>query len=180
MFQCKGRGFVLPAVLVFLQLFSWLSVSSLMMVSMDIKSQVHQWQKQEYLMQTHLILEHLEDELSAGIVTCLISHYTAAEMAKKPLAWWQAHTCHGYFQKVSYYYAVESLGMDVCGIVSEKNNEQKRIANYYRIRLLSLPDKQKNTQLRLQSTLVVGANAAASCQGEEHPVTLGRQTYLGS
>lgn len=171
------RGFILLAVLVFLHIFSLIGLLSFINVSTEIKSNVHQEQKNELMRMAKQILNSLEKQVAAGVVTCVIPLMAAAEMSKKPFSWWQFNTCHGNLLKIRYYYGIELLGNDACGLISQNHDNQNLIANFYRISLLVLPEKTNNTKIRLQSTMATSLKSRFPCQGNRHRVVLGRQMW---
>ncbi len=173
--KLSSQGFVFLTVLVFLQILSLLGLSSLMNISTLSRSFIHDWQKTEFLMIADKVLRTLEENVKADGSLCLIPRTSSDALVKKPLSWWRTHTCHGNLHQIRYYYAVESLGADPCGIVSQNDDNDKLVAHYYRLTLLALTNNKNDASMHLQSTMVTSTVATTKCIGKSHQVLLGRQ-----
>lgn len=172
-----SNGFVLVTVLVFLQVFSLMSLYSLMYASATMKGNDHLWYGYIYRVKSNKILHRLESSAMTDMQACIIPVTPATVLALNPTAWWQLNTCSDNVDGIRYYYAVESLGGDPCGIMGKSNNNQLLTAEYYRITLCALPDKLKGAKFLLQSIIALPAVNAARCQRNLHLVKPGRQFW---
>ena len=169
------NGFTLVIVLLFLQLFSLLGWTLLTSTSMTIKVNAHRWQHQENVYWANQILTELELDLLLMLPDCRVPITPWAMLTREPFTWWQQHGCSGNLNEIRYYYVVEWLDKDPCGVIDKDEKNQGLIANYYRITLLVSPKKMKAATILFQSTVAKGAHDTSSCRGQLHNVTLGRQ-----
>ncbi len=164
------RGFVFISILIFLQIFSLLSMYELLAAANMMKRIGEQEQHEKYVLTADQCLKELEAGMPHSIPACIIQTIPSAELARKPLTWWQQHTCHANSHQIQYYYAIEALGRDDCGMVDDSS-----VANYYRNTIYLLANKLKHAHIVLQSTIVLADHANSSCQRIAHHVKLGRQ-----
>ncbi len=170
------RGYIFFIVIVFLQIFSLVSLYSLEEIRNNIKSSAHYWQGYQYRLLVKNELQQLEMRIIQS-ASCVISHVSAIDLKKRSLTWWQANTCHDIVNGIRYYYAVEALDEDECAIAETSGNQSSLIAQYFRISLLALPHKLKGAGYLLQSTVVKPVVSAKVCSGQTHHVTAGRQMW---
>jgi len=171
------RGFVLLTVLVFLQIFSLISLYSLTTVSAMMKSNDHLWQSDHTRLKSHAILQRLESTLTRDISACSIPLTPATVLAKKSLVWWQLHACHGKVNHIEYYYTIESLGNDPCAIIEMRDGNPSMMATYYRMTLYALPYPLKSAHFVLQTTVALSTAHMATCEQKVHLIKQGRQGF---
>lgn len=175
--RLSSSGFVLVTVLLFLQVFSLISLYGLMYASTTMKRNDHLWYGYNDRLKSNQFLQKLESGVVLDPAACNIPVTPSPVLARKPISWWQLHTCSANADGIRYYYAVESLGDDPCGVTEKGNRNQWLIANYYRITLFMLPDKLKGAKYLLQSTIALSGVQALACEGNLHRVKPGRQTW---
>ena len=170
-----SKGFVLFTVLIFLQLFSLISLQGITAISMNIKSCRDLWQRNRHRQEINHLLHRLEFHLLSEKerVACLISTTLPEELAQKPISWWQQFSCSGIFLEKRYYYVVEALGKDSCAAIKYDTNHIV-IAEYYRITLLFLQGQANDQVALFQSTVAKAGDEIASCY-PSHAVKPGRQ-----
>lgn len=171
------HGFVLLIVLVFLQLFSLLGLYGLTTASITTRTNRHLWQRDRDLLVSKKLLHDIENQLSADSLTCVIQRLSRSVLARKPISWWQQNACSGNLIEMRYYYVMETLGNDPCGVLGKDDNNQAVIPKYYRITLYVLPDKMRRAKLILQSTMAKQSEERSICSGTPHQVELGRQMW---
>lgn len=171
----RSNGFVLFTVLIFMQLFSLMSIYGLTTAAIALKINQHRWLRDQYSSAANQILHDLENNLLRDESICMIPVLSAAWIAKQSLVWWQQHACSGNFGEMRYYYAVEWLGKNDCGVISKIDNNQWLTANYYRITLFLLPNRFPGSKLILQSTIAKPSANIPSCPGKTYSVIIGRQ-----
>lgn len=166
------KGFILFVVLIFLQLFSLLSLWGMMDIAQVAKKNYHQWQGDHYL----LIAYHLMSQLAqtTNIPLCMIPLSSIIHLEKQSHTWWKQHACRNIFNDVPYFYVVESLGQDECSVAKNASN-QPVVVTYYRLTLLIMPIRFKHSKIMLQSTITNLTDQISTCQKEKHWVKLGIQ-----
>jgi len=170
------NGFIFLAMLIFLQLFTSLSVYGLMRISGTLQRDQHLWQRESNVISGQRILRNIEKNIASGSVACIIPITPAEQLIKKSELWWYLHACSHSVGEIHYYYAVELLGEDTCGFVMNHTN-QTIIADYNRITLYLLSDKLGGGKLILQSTITIPLKQTTPCHGKIHGVGLGRQMW---
>ncbi len=168
------KGFVLFSALLFLLIFSLLSLYSLSAVTLSTKANRDAYQAMQVKLQADHALTLAETEFRYGISYCLIEVTSLAKLAKLSQTEWQQRGCTGHLQAINYYYVVESLGIDPCGVVHKNNN--LFAADYYRITLLA-ESADLIYKTLLQSTLVLASHQKPACQQVERQVKIGRQSW---
>src|ERR1700722_20385475 len=124
------KGYILFIVLIFLQIFSLLGLFGLNSSLLVLKANSEVWERDKLFLHAQSILHVLEERALIHGPSCLVPLMPANLIAKKSLAWWQQHACHG----MNYYYVTEPLGINPCAIVAENSNGTQ----YYRITLMDL------------------------------------------
>lgn len=170
-------GFVLITVLIFIQILSLTSLYGFMLAKANMRSNDHLWQGYQYRLQGHKFLQQREAKIGQERVRCAINIVPAPILAQQSIEWWQLNTCSANVAGISYYYAVEFLGDDPCGVIGTNDNKQLLIASYYRISLYLVPDKLKGAKYLLQSTVALPVLQTIICQNKLHAVKSGRQMW---
>lgn len=165
-------GFVLIIVLIFMQILSLLSWYTVENVLLEIKTTRNFIKQQRLLNQAELFLDQIEQEVLVQLPSCQIPPMNPEAYKSQSIAWWQSVSCAGNFQRFQYYYVIESLGADPCAYLAH----DKSWADYYRITLfVSTESIQSN--VFLQSTVVLPIQYAQQCNEKQHAVQLGRQSW---
>lgn len=173
--RTTSQGFILFAVLTFLQLFSLLGLLALMQAANAIKTIQHLWQGDLLVLESEQYLSQLELRFSYSS-PCLIPVTPAVSLAHKPLAWWQQNACQDKVNHIAYYAVIESLGKDPCAVI-QKSDNQLITADFYRITLLAKPDVLRGSKVVLQSVIARPVVEVSPCQTGLHLITLGRQRW---
>jgi len=171
------QGFIFNTVLVFLSLFSLTSLYTFMHISESMKRHERFWVNYHYRIRANQILKKIEQEQLQGRERCIIPNFHVTELSAQSLSWWELNTCSANVNEFRYYYAVELLGEDVCGII-KKNVHQLFTAKYERVTLYAIPDKVANAKYMIQSTVAIPNHKIDSpCNNAYHPVYEGRQSW---
>lgn len=171
------QGFILLPVLIFFQLCAIVSLHDLFTVFFWRKSNLIIWEKHQYEGRIKAILQTIETKLMfTQLPPCLIDPKEGVDSLGKSLSWWEAFSCSGNFGQIRYYYVVEFLDADACGVVNGTPN-QNLTAFYYRITLYAIPPVPKGAKRFLESIIVKGEKNLATCSGKLHRVQAGRQMY---
>jgi hypothetical protein len=141
-FNISAQGYVLLAVLVFLQIFSLLGLFALTQANLVLKTNASHWLATGYRQTTISVLAEVEARVMRDPSACVMPLTAAADVAVKSESWWQQNACMISAQGAIYRYVVESLGQDLCGVF-ESNDNRLMHAENYRITLFALP--QNNT-----------------------------------
>lgn len=173
----RVRGFVLFSTLVFLQIFSLMSVFGLMRVSESLKASDAFLQRERLVGVSRGILTQIEQRVESRQPVCMIPRTSAVLLAAMPLNWWKTHTCSGNFGMIRYYYAVELEDLDVCAHSDKSINNQMLAIQYYRLTLLVLSGLRDETRYYLQSTIALEGNQRVSCSSGLRQIRLGRQMW---
>jgi hypothetical protein len=132
------NGFILLIVMVFLLIFSALSLYGLTHAATTIKMMRREEALQIATGQAKKILRQVEN---TELELCQIPVTAAYELTNKTMAWWEKAACWGEVKRLKYYYVMEVLDKIAC-------------ANYQRITLFALPASVKDATIVLQSTVV--------------------------
>lgn len=165
-------GFVLFIVLIFLQIFSLISLYSLTMIESTMKSGNHLWQGYIFRQKSESFLHKLENSVLQN-KKCIIPVTAAIVLKNKTMQWWQLNTCHDNVNEIQYYFVVEALGEDDCSIM----DLQKTTAQYYRITLSAKSRQFDGSRYILQSTIAEPSSNIANCDIKPHLVKQGRQSW---
>ncbi|MBX3709257.1 MAG: hypothetical protein KIT56_07505 [Gammaproteobacteria bacterium] len=172
-----SSGMVLITVLVFLQIFSLLSLYSLTYLSQSMKRYSHQWQSHLYQRTSNKILRQLEDVSMVTSTRCRIPMIPSTELKIKDATWWQSHACSGNLGEIRYHYAVEFLGIDPCGMIVKSHHAQSSISKYYRITLYLLPEAFHGKFIMQSTVALPEEGTTVLCQDKLHRVQQGRQMW---
>lgn len=181
----SSKGLVLLTALVFLQILSLLGLSMLDSAKIALKIVRTTWQKDEQRSLALDMLGRIEHRLEQSRKLCLVPASSAAKLAQRPLSWWQGVSCRDKVGETEYYYVVEPLGSDACGVVGNAADGQPNIMlDYYRFTLLAVHSDLKTM---VQSTIASRRNGPPTvqfqqgdgqgCLGRRHDVILGRQMW---
>jgi hypothetical protein len=166
-------GFILFIVLVFLQIFSLISLYSLTMIESTMKSGNHLWQGYIFRQKSESYLHKLETYILQKN-NCIIPITPAVVLKNKSSQWWQLNTCHENVNEIQYYFVVEVLGEDDCAIIESSQNIN---AQYYRITLNAKSSQLSNSHYILQSTIALPSSNIANCDIKPHLIKQGRQSF---
>jgi hypothetical protein len=172
-----SSGFIFVTVLIFLNLFSLLSIYSFMQLSEALKKNDHFFQNKRDSIEIYKILKLIETQRVQGIGGCIIPITPAMELAMKPISWWQLNTCSDNVSGIRYYYAVELLGNANCAFIKKVINNQLISVKYERITLYALADKITGAKYRIQSTIAIPNDEISSCNTKPRWVHEGRQMW---
>ena len=173
MMQKSSQGWIFLIVLFFLHLFSFMSLYSLTILSLTFKMNHHIWQQQMELMDANHILSHLESRLLVEDAHCVLPFIPSREVQKKSISWWKQSTCHDNLGGSEYFYFIEHVGNDACGLIEKLNGNQVMAADYYRITLALFRFKK----ILLQSTFAKSQRVEFSGHDEVHKIIVGRQMW---
>jgi len=177
MIKYASYGYVLISVLVFIQVFSIISMFALVYVFDSIKRNNHQWIGYVYRLKGHEILRQLETKIESDQAICLLPTIPAPLLAHKPISWWKLHTCSDNVSQIRYYYAIEFLGNDPCGEMGKNVMNQPLMARFYRITLYLPPDTLQGAKYIIQSSVALPAVQTSVCKGKLHTINPGRQAW---
>ena len=164
-------------MLVFLQIFSLMSLYGLMTAGSTIKRYRQRWQHEHQFLLTKQRLRHIEKYWVTTAPSCQIPVILATSIAKKPISWWQQYACSDKLNRLNYYFVVEVIDKEPCGVLEKKLFNQIVTVEYRRITLLSLSNETNGIRILLQSTIATLMDSASPCQGKPHRVILGRQGW---
>jgi len=169
----KQTGFILIVVLLFLQAFSLLSLSSLANSNMMLKMVRQRVQKENMASTMESHLKRIEQQLLVNQVsTCIKTQTFYTSLLHADFAWWQNHACGDHQQPFQFFYVIETVGQEACTVT-----DQSGVADYYRITLVSF---LKNTTERsgfMQTLVVKNSQALEPCYATLHHVSVGRQWW---
>jgi hypothetical protein len=165
----KEKGMVLILVLLFMQIFAWLSLSMLENHIISVKMSRTLWQKHQTFIKAENILKQIENEVLQDTLNCVIpvTHYDI--LLSKSLDWWNEFGCGGIQEKFQYSYVLEKLASS-CTLLSSE------VALHIRI-TLRIQNLTNQTKEILQSTLVKIDNATQNCQGMPQDYIAGRRQW---
>lgn len=164
----QQKGYVLLAILVFMQIYALLGLYGLESTMTTLKMNSRLLQRKQDAQLAKLALNDIANKNFND--KCFIS--AGNIMQKKSLEWWQQWGCNGNLAGFEYYYVIEALGNDPCALIDQN---QLISADYYRITLVSF--SKNYSKLILQSIEVKPSNTQNLCMGEMHMVIEGRQHW---
>lgn len=164
-------GFILPIVLLFLQLFSMLGLFGLQQILYGTQFIALHQRKMQVLNSINEILTQIEQ--MPYDQSCLLE--TTLDFTKQPFNWWQAHACYGRHTDISFYYCVENLGQDPCAVQADNRNI---VANYFRYTVYVIVESAINSKLIIQSTYAKPSELTSICKGKSRLALFGRQMWL--
>jgi hypothetical protein len=168
--QTKNKGFFLITILIYLMIFSLISLYHLTAISAMMKSNNHLLEAATDHYRNLQILKKLESNFINNISTCSIPITPAATLANKPDSFWLTHACHDYVDRRHAYYTIEALGENACALIEHTSF----IASYYRLTLF-LKDDLNGVRYLIQSTIVRSVAPTIACQQNTHIVKPGPQ-----
>lgn len=160
------RGFVLVAVLVFLQILS--------LVVIDVLAGTG-WMRRE--LTAAFVLTDMDGQavkvlLELGLredLNCLIEPVASHRLVGYEKSWWDAHACagtNGENGKYEYYFIKELLSVDKCRSIKNQYN-QGEAPGTYRETLLYLSTLTNNMRVIRQVVLTAPSGVAPDC---DHPI----------
>lgn len=170
--MCTQRGFVLFAVLIFMQIYALLGMAALLSVRLADKTTQAMDVRHQMQLQANAILHGVEQSLLLSQPGCIMEPMPIAQLLHEPPSWWAENACQSGDEDTPTYYTVEKLALDTCASV-QNNQNQPVAAQYYRITLSTFYGKAD--KILLQSTVVVPAVQVVECAEQAHKVQGGRQ-----
>lgn len=155
----RHKGYVLLAMLVFLQLCLLLSCNALRQTAAMTRINHEYMARVEALEAARIAMGHLVNNINAS---CRIPLAMPNVLMKEPLSWWQQNACTGNSIGYPYYYMIESLGEDECAH-----------AGFYRITVLL-----QKPRVMLQGTVAVVSHPPKPCLGQVYLMKPGIQSQL--
>lgn len=170
------KGYVLLIVLVFLQIFSLVALFALTQAAQLLRRENARWQSDEYARQANKWMARV---IAGGAIdsgACAIPITPVSILANRPVSWWRVNTCSANLSKISYYYAIESIGSDACAIIWHSPENQTQVAYYYRVSILMEPgDGVARANWLIQDTVIKPVDREKECDQETHVVYAGQQ-----
>lgn len=152
----KQLGYILIAVLLFLQIISAIGIFLLSSAGRELKIIQVQRQYNQNQVISDNILKMIESQVLLGMTACQIQKIDSVRLANLSNNWWKNHACNGEWQGRRYYYVVEVLGQYPCIHI----HTGPMIAEYLRISLRLVSEQIK----MIQSTLVKPVTSQEICQ----------------
>lgn len=162
------QGFILPMVLIFMQIFSLLSVygmenslTTMQLIQLSMTSESD----------SHLAAQILKQlsQLDSG-TSCLVQ--ANLNLHHQTLAWWQGNACKASMDERNYYYVLQHLGIDACAKIQDAN------ADYYRLTVYLMTTSRLTSRLLVQNTYIKPVHTIDICTGDSHPVLAGQQMWV--
>ena len=142
----SSQGFIFLMVVIFIQVYSILSLLSLENGLVAEKMNVEAEARQHLLNEGQLIIGKIEAELTQELPSCFIKRETSAQLKEEPLAWWSQHACLSKGRQADYYYVLELL-------------DEAESRSYYRISLLLVDLISASSKLLLQRDVLIKVRA---------------------
>jgi Tfp pilus assembly protein PilX len=161
------RGMALISVLLFLLIFSLLSLTAMENNILERKIHYASWRKLQMVSAAHEIMGHISQQLPSQ---CMIKPTPVSQLLAQTFTTWQQSSCVGNMQGFLYYYVIEPLGSDACAQLINVN------ADYYRITLLLVDAQHITAKTILQYTVARPALTRQVCKSTIRLITGGVQT----
>ena len=170
------HGFVLFSVLIMMQMMIIL-FSMMVLSNGGLLKQTAQYYRMEWIFfAARKWMLSLATDLPSQYDQCLIRLPVNQRLQNQSRQWWQEHACHHREPGQNYYYVIESLGQDVCGLVSVDDNT--RVADYYRLTVNLFDWSGEQSLMLLQHVYAVAAHRMKDCESQAHSVKSGLQSGL--
>ncbi len=166
----KMQGYIMVAILLFLQIFTLLGLYALESSRIAIKTNNEAIENNQISELINQVLKKIESNAEIYTPSCIINDATMDEIKSKPLSWWEQVSCAGNFQSIQYYYVVELLGKDACAQLHDA------VAEYERITLFTITEKK---EARLQQSTIIKPviDTSTHCEQTVRQVVAGRQSW---
>lgn len=161
-------GYVLVIVLVFIHIFSMISLHELSRLKDQTIYTRKVWQISVDNILSEYILGAVEKKLANEKNTCMISQRSSAEMKRQDRHWWKKVGCTATINNVSYHYVIERLMHDACARIT---NMKQTGMTYYRINVL------RNQSPSIIQIVTAIAEHREICVEELHHRMQGRQSW---
>ena len=169
--KSSQQGFALILVLIFLEIFSLLSITALQSNILAARMTHNQWHKNTLIYAANQQLTSLASQSS---FSCLMQPIPTQKLIQRPLSVWQQSSCTGNLSAFTYYYVVETLGNDSCAHII--NTAINTTVNYYRITLLLIDSLHPAIKTLLQATTVTPGTGGNVCHAVMREIMNGQQT----
>lgn len=166
----RKKGVILLTVLLFISLFSLMSLYTLNMAALSHKNNRYDWEKMSMLIKAERLMSKIEIQ---SLSQCRLEPKITA--SNKPFSWWKKWGCVDKSADLECYHLVQALGPDHCAYIKPIDN-QMMIAEYYRITLLCWTGDIQDLKLLLQSTVIKAGKSSRVCSSISRRVSVGRQT----
>ena len=171
-------GFALIIVLLFLEIFSILSLYALENIVLEKRLADQFWRKHLMVMDAQTLLETLEKQISDN-TSCLIPVSGVLELLAQTMPWWREVSCAGNFHLLQYYYVIEDLSRNTCSYIEqvEEGSVKKVRAGYFRLTLYLVNPLSVKERVMLQSVVVVPVKVDEPCNGDMNLTIHGRKSW---
>lgn len=169
--QKVNQGFVLFAVLIFMQIYALIGIAALLSVRLaDHTTQAIEFR---YIVQgqAETILQQVEAGLAHTEFGCRIDSLSNNQLLHFPTEWWEENGCRSRIYS-SMYYVIDKREIDHCAAMQNAQG-QLVAAQYYRV-TLHVPYGKLN-HLILQSSVAFPSVEAVQCNDQPHHLRQGRQ-----
>jgi Tfp pilus assembly protein PilX len=163
----RQKGMALISVLLFLLIFSLLSLTAIESNIVERKIYYANWRKQQMVTAGQQIMAQISQQVPSH---CMIKPTPVSQLLAQSFTSWQHSSCVGNMQAFLYYYVIEPLGSDACGQLLNAN------ADYYRITLLLVDAQHITVKTVMQNTVAQPAPVRQECKSTIRMMTGGVQT----
>lgn len=139
-------GMILISTLLFFQALTLLGLMMLKITFLEMKAVREQKLREEEINSAKNALVEIEKNLFTLSLKCKIERIPTQELLHYD--WWQSHGCKENLEFKSYYYLIENLGENVCGMIQEF---PLLATHYFRITLFL----NTKSPILLQSTFIL-------------------------
>lgn len=162
-------GFILPLTLLLMQAMIIYSLSALMINQVLIKEKRDAIIARDNRQKVKKALMQIASGGGFDELPCLSPVVSVLTLKKYSLQWWESYGCHMMMDNHSYYFMIESMGLDECGLMSEVSQQYADIANYFRISMINI---DRNI---MQMTVALPKHQLLQCTDKMHYVIHGQQ-----
>ena len=180
MYHCRHKqtgGFILPIVLVIVESLMLYGLSAALLNKQLIKEKSDAMIAMERANKANKLLLNIESSVRFDELSCYLPTMIGVNIRLLPDNWWQQHGCQVSEGNQLYYYVIESLGADVCGLMSEISGKRVDMANYYRITLTDVGNSSSQSGMMWQMTVAEPQSGLYQCKEQAHIVKAGRQMW---
>lgn len=175
--RCSQAGFILPLVLILVQIMLLYSISAALLNQLMMKRNADMLRSREQVKSALLLLHEFVSFNVMNELPCRMPLMRVGEIKAHSPDWWLKYGCRIENTSHLYYVVVESLGNDPCGLISEVQQGYTDIASYYRLTMAGISESGRSVDILMQVTMAVPLNQWYQCHSSPHRVTAGIQMH---
>jgi hypothetical protein len=169
----RPQGMALISVLLFMLIFTLLSLAAMENNLLEKKMNIASWRKMQMEATGKQALARIIRQLPKQ---CMIKPTPVDTLLAQSFTKWQQSSCIGNMRGFLYYYVIEPMGSDACAQLACGQLPGAN-ADYYRISVLIVDAQHITVKTFLQATVAVASPVRQVCHGKSRVIKGGVQTF---